>query len=145
MAKKTYKTYSIKSLQVLLFDGQGRPIEVNFKGGLHIDSTAKFSTNDEKVQNALEKCSGFNRDFYLESVREDKPADAAGSLAPAKEADDVADGSDWQTVDVADKADAIEWLKEHYPEKGYTGAKLRSREAFVAACTECNVRFVFPE
>ena len=71
MAKKTYKTYHLKGLQVLLFDEWGRPIVVNFKSGVQIDSTAKFSTNDEKVQKALEKSSGFNRDYYLESTREE--------------------------------------------------------------------------
>ena len=46
------------------------------------------------------------------------------------------------TVDVASKADAIEWLKEHYPEKGYTASKLtRTNKAFVEACEECNVKF----
>ena len=71
MAKKTYKTYHLKGLQVLLFDEWGRTIEVNFKGGVQVDSTAKFSTNDEKVQKALENSRGFGRDFYLESTREE--------------------------------------------------------------------------
>lgn len=107
-------------------------IEVNFKGGSQIDSTAKFSTSDEKVQNALEKCSGYNRDYYLENVQEDTPVPS-----PV-----VEENKTVRTVDVPDKAAAIEWLKENYPDKGYTTTKLtRRKEEFNNACTECGVVF----
>lgn len=46
-------------------------------------------------------------------------------------------------VDVADKSDAIEYLKEHFPEKGYTAVKLRTKGAFEAAQKECGVKFMF--
>lgn len=134
MAKKTYKTYHLKGLQLLLHVEQGRTIEVNFSGGIQIESTAKYSTSNEEVQKALEKCSCFNRDFYLDSVREDEPAAAT---APVSEPKTV------QRVTVADKADAVEWLKENYPDKGYTATKLRTAEAFNAACEECGVVFEF--
>jgi hypothetical protein len=145
MAKKTYKTYSLKGLQILLFDECGRQVEVNFKAGAQIDSTAKFSTSDEKVQAALEKCSSFNRDFYIESVREDTPAPAPAAKEEVNEKS-VAEEKvavDGNVVEVADKGEAIEWLKEHNPEAGYTAAKLRSKEAFNAACAENNVKFEF--
>lgn len=51
-----------------------------------------------------------------------------------------ADGS---KIKVADKPDAIEYLKESFPEKGYTAVKLRTKTAFDAACKECGVEFVF--
>ena len=134
MAKKTYRTYQLKGLQVLTTDEAGHLIEVNFRGGSQIDSTAKFSTSDEKVQNALEKCSGYNRDFYLESVQEDAPAPVPSPV--------VEEGKTVRTVDVPDKAAAIEWLKENYPDKGYTTTKLtRSKEEFNNACAECGVVF----
>ena len=44
-------------------------------------------------------------------------------------------------VKVADKSDAIEYLKENFPEKGYTAVKLRTKSAFEAACKECGVEF----
>lgn len=34
-----------------------------------------------------------------------------------------------QKVVVADKSEAVEWLKEHYPEEGYTAVKLRTMAA----------------
>lgn len=46
-------------------------------------------------------------------------------------------------VKVADKSEAIEWLKEHYPEAGYTATKLRTEAAFTAACKERGVEFVY--
>jgi len=132
-----------------LSDESGRSIEVNFKGGLHVDSTAKFSTSDEKLQEALEKCSGFKRDFYLDSVYEDshtnvkaetKPSANKNEKPSAKEDENKASGA---VVKVADKADAVEWLKENHPDKGYTANKLRSEAAFTAACQECGVTFEF--
>ena len=132
MAKKTYRTYQLKGLQVLTTDEAGHLIEVNFRGGSQIDSTAKFSTSDKKVQNALEKCSGYNRDYYLENVQEDNPVPS-----PV-----VEENKTVRTVDVPDKAAAIEWLKENYPDKGYTTTKLtRSKEEFNNACAECGVVF----
>lgn len=61
---------------------------------------------------------------------------------------DVADGiedTDGASVSVRvpDKLEAIEYLKEHFPEKGYTATKLRTQTAFQAACAECGVTFVF--
>ena len=84
MAKKVYRTYYLKGLDVHLHDEWGRSINVEFKGGLQVDSTAKFSTNDEKVQKALEASSGFNRDYYLESVKEDAPDVANEAVAAEK-------------------------------------------------------------
>lgn len=149
MAKKTYRTHHLKGLQILLFDDYGRPLEITFRSGCQIDSTAKFTTDDENVQKALESCNGFGRDFYIESVREEKPAETP----VVENGDDGINGSNGQTdeaedngvqkVEVADKGEAIEWLKEHNPEAGYTAAKLRSKEAFENACRDNNVEFIF--
>lgn len=46
-------------------------------------------------------------------------------------------------VEVSDKYEAIEYLKEHFPEKNYTATSLRTKAAFEAACNECGVEFVF--
>lgn len=66
--------------------------------------------------------------------------------APAKDnttdenaQDDAEDGA----IRVADKSEAIEYLKEHFADKGYTATKLRTQGAFEAACKECGVLFVF--
>lgn len=141
MAKKTYRTYHLKGLQVLVFDEKGHSIEVNFRNGCQIDSTAKFTTSEEDLQKALEKSSGFGRDYYLESTREDTHK-ANTPAAPVVD-ETVNEEKGVQKVEVADKGEAIEWLKEHNPEAGYTAAKLRSKDAFNAACAENNVKFEF--
>ena len=51
------------------------------------------------------------------------------------------DDTDGGKIKVADKPDAIEYLKERFPEKGYTAVKLRTKTAFEAACKECGVEF----
>lgn len=53
------------------------------------------------------------------------------------------DDADGGKIMVADKPDAIEYLKERFPEKGYTAVKLRTKTAFDAACKECGVEFMF--
>lgn len=62
-----------------------------------------------------------------ESTKEEQPAEAADALTE---------------VDVADKNEAIEYLKEKY-NPNYTATQLRTKSAFEAACEECGVRFVF--
>ena len=70
MVKKTYRTFSLKGLQLCLKDGDGKRIEIVFRSGIQIDSTARFTTSDPVVQEMLEKSSGLGRDYYIESVRE---------------------------------------------------------------------------
>lgn len=51
--------------------------------------------------------------------------------------------ADGGMIKVADKNEAIEYLKEHFAEKNYTATSLRTKTAFEAACKECGVEFVF--
>ena len=53
------------------------------------------------------------------------------------------DDADVGKIKVADKSEAIEYLKEHYADKNYTATSLRTNTAFEAACNECGVGFVF--
>lgn len=81
MSRKTYRTYSLKSLQICLKDEDGKRIEIYFRGGIQIDSTAKFVTTEKDIQDRLEKLSGFGRDYYLESEVE---TEAPAAPAPEK-------------------------------------------------------------
>ena len=90
MSRKTYRTYSLKSLQICLKDEDGKRIEIYFRGGIQIDSTAKFVTTDKDIQDRLEKLSGFGRDYYLESEVNTAPVEAPApevkvEAAPAPE------------------------------------------------------------
>ena len=73
MAKKTYRTFYLKGLNLLLSDKKGERIEVVFRKGGQIDSTARFTTDNQDVQEAIEKCSGFGRDYYIEKEESDAP------------------------------------------------------------------------
>ena len=51
--------------------------------------------------------------------------------------------ADGGKIKVADKREAIEYLKEHFPSQGYTATNLRAKSAFDAACVSCGVEFDF--
>lgn len=77
---------------------------------------------------------------------QDKNDDAETTTPATAEMSDaeaaVGDEADYSTVEVADKNDAVEWLKEHSDIK-YTATQLRTKTAFEAACKENRVKFVF--
>ena len=76
---------------------------------------------------------------------EETPAEAEQPTGETQDETLQGDGEDADggKIKVADKPDAIEYLKEMFPEKGYTAVKLRTKTAFEAACKECGVEFVF--
>lgn len=85
MVKKTYRTYFLKSLQLLLRNEEGERVEVIFRGGIQVDSTAKFTTANPKIQELLENSAGFGRDYYIESERELEEEGSPAKEAPVKE------------------------------------------------------------
>lgn len=74
MAKKTYRTYYLKSLDLYLTNGDGKRVVIEFRGGIQVDSTARFTTRDPGIQELIESTNGFGRDYYIESVKEDESA-----------------------------------------------------------------------
>ena len=71
MAKKTYRTYYLKSLDLYLTNGDGERVVIEFRGGIQVDSTARFTTRDPGIQELIESTNGFGRDYYIESVKEE--------------------------------------------------------------------------
>lgn len=86
MVKKTYKTYFLKGLDLHLKDEEGNSIVIVFRGGIQIDSTAKYTTSDPKIQEALESCAGFGRDYYLESETDLTPVEEPVAVKEKKAA-----------------------------------------------------------
>ena len=70
MLVKTYKTYILKSLVLDFENEEGKVIPVVFKGGIHFDSTARYTTSDPYIQKRLEDCRMFGADFYIEQVQD---------------------------------------------------------------------------
>lgn len=76
---------------------------------------------------------------------EESPAEAEQPTDETQDDTLQCDGEDADggKIKVADKNEAIEYLKEHFAEKNYTATSLRTKTAFEAACKECGVEFVF--
>lgn len=76
---------------------------------------------------------------------EETPAEAEKPTDETQDDTLQGDGEDADggKIKVADKIEAIEYLKEHFAEKNYTATSLRTKTAFEAACKECGVEFVF--
>ena len=164
MKLKIYGVKGRKEWSVIIKAGAAS-MRVNFEGGT---STARgvipatYSTSDPVKQAIIERSDYFkHKSIYVVDELE-VPDDAAAKARKmrnkkvepvAENGSDGSDGSDVQRepedrvavqrVTVAEKADAVEWLKEHYPDKGYTASKLRTADAFNAACEECGVVFDF--
>ena len=164
MKLKIYGVKGRKEWSVIIKAGNAS-MRVNFEGGT---STARgvipatYSTSDPVKQAIIERSEYFKHKSIYVVQELEVPDDASArarkmrnkKVAPV--AENGSDGSDGhgvpqdedrssvqQRVTVADMADAVEWLKEHYPDKGYTATKLRKQEAFNAACEECGVVFEY--
>lgn len=74
---------------------------------------------------------------------EESPAEAEQPNDETQDETLHGDDADGGKIKVADKNEAIEYLKEHFAEKNYTATSLRTKTAFEAACKECGVEFVF--
>lgn len=84
MAKKTYRTFFLKGYQLLLTGKDGRRIEIKFRGGIQVDSTSKYTTANEEIQELMEKTKDFETVFYIESVVDDGANEPVGGTAPVK-------------------------------------------------------------
>lgn len=149
------KTYGIKGL--LEWYGtvtcNGVAMKVAFTNGSVTAmgvAPATFTTKDELTQFVIENSEQYKKG-RITLVRTTEKPDPVTHSAPSPVSNNVANGSDGsngrgniptvRTVDVPDKAAAIDWLKENYPGNGYTTTKLGNQKAFGAACAECGVVF----
>ena len=101
MISKTYKTYRLKGLCIPL-TVDGKTINIYFKGGCMVGSTATYTTSDERIQNELESLVAFGREFYIDkqySVEEETQSEPkTGVKEPViEEEKEVVDILDAQT------------------------------------------------
>lgn len=148
-----FKTYGIRGLSEWQGDVKIGSIKMrlHFTGGTASPSGAQpayFATSDPLTQFVIENSKEYgslitllsSRDVEGEHPREAKSASTPSPAPAASNAEPTPIAV--HPVDVPDKAAAIEWLKENYPDKGYTTTKLtRSKEEFNNACAECGVVF----
>lgn len=155
------KTYGINGLLEWhgYIESNGVKMKVDFTGGTTTAygvSPAIFTTKDPLTQHIIENSNKFKSGRIrlvrsAELTGEKQPASGnqrttANSQQPAdngQQPSDKKEAAEVRTITVADKTEAIEWLKENYPEKNYLATNLRTKQAFDAACTECGVQFEF--
>lgn len=141
-------------------------VSVSFTGGTASPSGAQpayFMTRDPIVQFVVENSKEFKSGFIALVMQQDVAGEHPRMAVPKKspvvksseegiessDAEPAASGGETPVdgiplkVRVADKYDAIEYLKEHFPDKNYTSSGLRTTSAFEAACNECGVVFAY--
>lgn len=145
-------------------------VSVSFIGGTASPSGAQpayYMTKDPIVQFVIENSEEFksgvielhmSQDVSGDHPREAKPKQArsasaettmskplsmAGEDGAQEQADRDEETTGVEPIVVSDKSEAIEYLKEHFPERNYTATSLRGKGAFEAACSACGVVFVF--
>lgn len=146
-------------------------VEVSFSGGTASPSGAQpayFVTKDPITQFIIENSKEYKNGFIILVMQQEAPGEHPRMAVPKprpaveKASETVADESEQaeepkenaaaveepvpgipEAITVADKYDAIEYLKEHFPDKNYTSSGLRTKTAFEAACKECGVVFVY--
>ena len=169
MKRKTYGVSGLMDWTTQIKAGKAM-VTVHFTGGAltaYGVTPATYSTTDAFFQRVIEGSAQFRSGKIallseMEVGGNPDAADAAHTVAKGAadaahtvakgEAEDALteakgeaeDGDEEGTVvEVPDRYDAVVYLKEHFPDKGYTSTALRTKAAFDAACRAHGVRFVF--
>ena len=152
------KTYGINGL--LEWHGcvhsNGIKMRVDFTNGsvtAYGVAPATFRTKNELTQHIIENSDEFKSgririvskselpEAKDENVnKQTKKEDVKVEEVNVKE-EEVVKNDGVQKIKVSSKTEAIEWLKDKYPDKGYNGFTLKGNAAFEAACKENNVEF----
>ncbi len=170
MIRKTYGVSGLMDWTTQIKVGQAA-VAVHFTGGAltaYGVTPAKYSTSNKFFQNVIENSDQFKSGRIELLGTMEVPGDDPGctrkarpTAQTAETAETAAVGEQTKTVtesatnnadadkaalskvEVADKNEAVEYLKEHFADKNYTATSLRVKAAFDAACKECGVEFVF--
>lgn len=163
MKRKTYGVSGLMDWTTQIKAGKAM-VTVHFTGGAltaYGVTPATYSTTDAFFQRVIEGSAQFRSGKIAllsemevggnpgaadaaRKVAKDKAAVGASDAAITEAKGEAEDGDEEVTVvEVPDRYDAVVYLKEHFPDKGYTSTALRTKAAFDAACRAHGVRFVF--
>ena len=163
MKRKTYGVSGLMDWTTQIKAGKAM-VTVHFTGGAltaYGVTPATYSTTDAFFQRVIEGSAQFRSGKIallseMEVGGHPDAADAARKVAKDKATVGVADAAhtvakgeaedgdeECTVVEVPDRYDAVVYLKEHFPDNGYTSTALRTKAAFDAACRAHGVRFVF--
>ena len=163
MKRKTYGVSGLMDWTTQIKAGKAM-VTVHFTGGAltaYGVTPATYSTTDAFFQRVIEGSAQFRSGKIAllsemevggnpgaadaaRTVAKDKAAVGASDAALTEAKGEAENGDEEGTVvEVPDRYDAVVYLKEHFPDKGYTSTALRTKAAFDAACRAHGVRFVF--
>ena len=163
MKRKTYGVSGLMDWTTQIKAGKAM-VTVHFTGGAltaYGVTPATYSTTDAFFQRVIEGSAQFRSGKIAllsemevggnpgaadaaHTVAKDEAAVGAADAALTEAKGEAEDGEEEGTVvEVPDRYDAVVYLKEHFPDKGYTSTALRTKAAFDAACRAHGVRFVF--
>lgn len=131
-------------------------MNVTFLGGCQTAygvNPACFTTEDAFTQKFIENSD----EFKSGSIKILRVSEINGTIEQERNNDEIISAeyrskveipthapANVKKIEVADKNEAIEYLKENYGSE-YTATRLRTKSAFDAACEECGVEFEFSE
>lgn len=147
MKRKTYGVSGLMDWTTQIKAGKAM-VTVHFTGGAltaYGVTPATYSTTDAFFQRVIEGSAQFRSGKIALLSEMEVGGNPGASDAALTEAKDEAENGDEEgtVVEVPDRYDAVVYLKEHFPDKGYTSTALRTKAAFDAACRAHGVRFVF--
>ncbi len=149
MTRKTYGVSGLMDWAANIKAGKAT-VNVHFTGGAltaYGVTPATYSTTNPLFQIVIENSDYFkNGRIHLLSeieVAGSAPKKQKGLSMTETSGENTHEVDGLKEVEVVDKNDAIEYLKENYPDKGYGAVKLRTKSAFDAACAEHGIKFVF--
>ena len=143
-AKKVYGIHGLLEWHGTV-DCNGVRMKVDFTNGSVTSygvAPATFTTSDALTQHILEHSDQF-KGGRIKVIQVIPLPDDEKESEPSDEDSQPEATADVQSVQVANKMEAVEYLKEHFPGKNYTAFTLRGKAAFESACKECGVEFVF--
>ena len=109
-----------------------------------IEGSAQFRSGKIALLSEMEVGGNPDAADAARKLAKDKAAVGASDAALTEAKGEAENGDEEGTVvEVPDRYDAVVYLKEHFPDKGYTSTALRTKAAFDAACRAHGVRFVF--
>lgn len=100
MVTKTYRTRTLKGY-VLHMKIDGKTVDIAFKRGCTIGSTATYQTSDPRIQQKLESMKAFGPTFYLENTTK-TDEDAPAVVKPEVEEKPIIEEEEKEVVDVLD-------------------------------------------
>ena len=154
---KTYGVYGLAEWHGKIKAGS-LELNVSFTGGTSSPGGTKpayLMTKDPITQFIIENSKEYKTGFFQlvmsQTIKGEHPrmavplpkVEVPKKEEPKEKVNEFKEEQSVKKVEVVDKSDAVEYLKEHFASKNYSATSLRTKGAFDAACQECGIEFIF--